>query len=657
MKKYIFIIICALNITLLTVNAQTRYNKLLYKGVSLERGKSDEEALKLYSEAIELKPSKTDAFIYRSKLNFRLKNYDNAMLDINKALSINPQNEEALYIRAKLNVRNANYIDAVEDYKSILTLSKENSVRYRNSLFNLSECYLLIGNVKEQNMALDKLINNYKANALDVPVDYYQKRGVSYLKLSKYKEAVSDLEFIEKKYPNDANNLYRIAWAFHHLKDDANSLIYFDKITNVDPSKKIVYNKNNYKQFFEYDKNKSNFLEGVLDISTKLSMIKDVQSENFAQIEYKSLFESGMDIWYRLIALYPEDEKIKTDYLQVLKSIYTELNDKPIIPEEARKLVVQATNATEEKRYPEAIFLFMKSLKVAPCNHLAYYNLALLYERIGSNGAAISQMQEYIKLYPQAADIRSAQDKIYTWEGKLSSSNPISTFTDPELKNEYTLSKADDGFFIISYGFNNALGPAKLFDQYESIESRFFTTQQLGLKNGFCIEIGGGGGDFSNMPKNKFGVGMEILFRYRQNKLDWASAGGMFAESQNLNKSLRYFEFAEKINFSYRVAQNTFTSLYYSPALVVPFNTEFQQETLSTTYIYDISNPPRFGQSIGWSIRYKKFLLGYEWHFIGLKTTIYDKTYDVATKRYTYNNSTTGKYRITYGNFRLAFYL
>jgi tetratricopeptide (TPR) repeat protein len=657
MKKNTITILGVILLTIFSVNGQSRYNKMLYKGVNFEIGQQNQEALKSYSDAIELRPNKENAFIYRSKLNFRLKNYDEAMADINKAISINPNNEEALNIRAKLYIKNDNLRDAIEDQKRILSVTKEGSDLYNKTLFNMSECYLALANYNEQNQALNKLVNILKSNSMEVPIDYYEKRGVSSLRINKNKEAISDFEFVEKKYPNDASNLYRIGWAYFKLGDDANSQKYFEKIINVDPTKKIVYTKDNYKKMFEYEKNKALHLEEILNISSKLSTIKDIQSELFVQIEYKSLFESGMDLWYRLVSAYPEDKKIKDDYVVVLKKIYSELKEKPAISEEARKLVVQASNATEEKRYMEALFLFSKSLQVAPCNHLAYYNLALLYERIGFIPSAISQMQEYIKLYPQAPDLRSAKDKIYEWEGKTNPSNAVTTSTDPDLKNEYHVSEADMGFFIMSYGFNNPRGQAKLFNSFETTEQRFFNSKQIGMKNGFCLEIGGGFGGYSNRPKESFMPGLDILVRYRQNQLDWSSAGGMFAEPQNFNKSLRFIEITEKINFSLRVAQNTFAKVYYSPALVIPLNLEFRQKNAFTTNIYDVSNPVRFGQAIGWSLRYKKFSLGYEWDFITFKTTIYYREIDNLTNKYTTNTSTTGKYRITYGNLRLSLYL
>jgi len=49
----------------------------------------------------------------------------------------------------------------------------------------------------------------------------------------------------------------------------------------------------------------------------------------------------------------------------------------------------------------------------------AYSNLALLLAQIHMFDAAIYNMKKYLLLEPEAADARSAQDKIYEWKAQL----------------------------------------------------------------------------------------------------------------------------------------------------------------------------------------------------------------------------------------------
>jgi len=97
------------------------------------------------------------------------------------------------------------------------------------------------------------------------------------------------------------------------------------------------------------------------------------------------------------------------------------LNVKPIITEDERRLIVQANESTQEKKYDLAIDLYNKIIERNPTSYpAAYFNLALLYEQQRYYTFAITSMKKYLMLVPEAPDARSAQDKIYGWELKTS---------------------------------------------------------------------------------------------------------------------------------------------------------------------------------------------------------------------------------------------
>ncbi|HUR67085.1 MAG TPA: tetratricopeptide repeat protein [Chitinophagaceae bacterium] len=98
---------------------------------------------------------------------------------------------------------------------------------------------------------------------------------------------------------------------------------------------------------------------------------------------------------------------------------YKSLLIKPDLKEETRRFIVQATTATEEKRYNDAIDLLEKAITVDPAYPQAHFNRALLWAQVTIYGAAILEMKKYLMLVPDAADARASQDKIYEWEGKL----------------------------------------------------------------------------------------------------------------------------------------------------------------------------------------------------------------------------------------------
>jgi len=121
---------------------------------------------------------------------------------------------------------------------------------------------------------------------------------------------------------------------------------------------------------------------------------------------------------------------LRDSLLSNLFMIYPKLKTQPEIHESARKFMVQAIKVTTEKNYSDAIALWYKAVLISPCNPLAYYDMALLYEILKNNAAAITEMKKYIELSPNASDLRKAQDKIYEWDTDTSTNTTVITKTD-----------------------------------------------------------------------------------------------------------------------------------------------------------------------------------------------------------------------------------
>lgn len=103
-------------------------------------------------------------------------------------------------------------------------------------------------------------------------------------------------------------------------------------------------------------------------------------------------------------------------------SEYRSLTVKPAISEEQRRLIVQANLLTQQKNYRDAIARYEEVIKLDPTAYpAAYYNLALLWAQEEQFAQSIKFMKHYLLLVPDAKDARSAQDKIYEWEGLLAS--------------------------------------------------------------------------------------------------------------------------------------------------------------------------------------------------------------------------------------------
>lgn len=86
------------------------------------------------------------------------------------------------------------------------------------------------------------------------------------------------------------------------------------------------------------------------------------------------------------------------------------------IPEDANRYRVQAEGAVRDKQFIDAADYFGAALQVAPWWPAGHFNRALVLGEAGDYEAAQREMVYYLKLLPDAANARAAQDKIYDWE-------------------------------------------------------------------------------------------------------------------------------------------------------------------------------------------------------------------------------------------------
>jgi len=139
-------------------------------------------------------------------------------------------------------------------------------------------------------------------------------------------------------------------------------------------------------------------------LKTELEKAKKVADDLFF-IQYQQLvviFEN------RIVAFKPLAEE------------YRALKVKPPIPEELRKLIVQANAFNEQKQYFKAIEMYNKAIDLNQTAYpAAYWNIALQYANVKYYQTAIYCMKKYLMLVPEASDARSGQDKIYEWEAQI----------------------------------------------------------------------------------------------------------------------------------------------------------------------------------------------------------------------------------------------
>jgi tetratricopeptide (TPR) repeat protein len=133
-----------------------------------------------------------------------------------------------------------------------------------------------------------------------------------------------------------------------------------------------------------------------------------------AKALYKMLltYQRGLDLHLLDLAI----EKFKAE-----ANSYKKRGVAATIPEEQRKLIVQANAANDEKQYKAALDLYNQALKMNKFSYPnAYYNMALISAATNDFLGAIYEIKQYRVLVPPDTETaRKIQDKIYEWEYKL----------------------------------------------------------------------------------------------------------------------------------------------------------------------------------------------------------------------------------------------
>ncbi len=203
-------------------------------------------ALKLYTQAIRLKPTSATAYEMRGIMNYSLKNYTDASADINRSLQLDSNCGDCHFYLSKINEKLGNTDE-----------SKKNRTKLKTDMnFQMAQQYLNSGNDKlkqndyksaEENynkaLALFPAYNDaiYQKGCVKIKTGLYKEaivlfdtllkhdstytdaflmRGASYLKLLNYDKALPDFSKVIKLRPNDGNAYFNRGSTYYNLKNN-----------------------------------------------------------------------------------------------------------------------------------------------------------------------------------------------------------------------------------------------------------------------------------------------------------------------------------------------------------------------------------------------------------------------------------------------------
>ena len=163
------------------------------QGRALVDGGEEEKAKELLDQAIEKFERHAQAYERRGKVNYRLKNFKDALYDFSKSIDIYPDNPEAFVGRAAVKMVLGDYKAAASDLEKATKSSIPHQPIFWQARRMKGECHLRLGEYKEAALEL-KLVTNRPYGPKD-PNFHWRKAafsnyGKALLEVGEFEESV-----------------------------------------------------------------------------------------------------------------------------------------------------------------------------------------------------------------------------------------------------------------------------------------------------------------------------------------------------------------------------------------------------------------------------------------------------------------------------------
>jgi tetratricopeptide (TPR) repeat protein len=169
--------------------------QIFEQGVSW--GRCDQYAVRVFSEAIVLKPNFAEAYSHRGNAFRKLHRYTEALMDLKSAIRLKPYMDEAFYRRGRVYYALKQYNDALYDFNEAIRL----------------------GPVRRQ---------------------YLFYRGLAYHQLMRYAEALQDYDEVLRMKPQDTHILNSRGVAHVQMGNWENAITDFQAVLTLDPDNTVA---------------------------------------------------------------------------------------------------------------------------------------------------------------------------------------------------------------------------------------------------------------------------------------------------------------------------------------------------------------------------------------------------------------------------------
>lgn len=456
LKKTFGIVIIFL-ISTITAISQNSYTRLCLEAISFEKEGRLDDAAEKYSEAIRLKPDEWTGYKYRAKVNLERGLYDDVISDATRALDLSPD-EISLHTIRGMGYEAKNMFDrAIDDFNKALGETGSKNKDSFMTYYYRGRAYFSNKQYREAIFDFDKAASLTPEYWNSEP-EIYIYRAQANLELGNFSGAISDLDRFLDLRPDDLKALFLQGSALNLSGNRAGASNTAAKIMSLDPSKEVIYSGADILNLFDVEARRAKAESLVREAASLLAENSSAISKSLSSMRLNDAFNSLDTAWLILPGLTEEDTALRGKIRDDLFKVYPLMKTKPEISEFVRRYMVQASSATSEKKYDEAIRLYTTTLSISPWLPVAYYNRSLLYELKGQFRNSISDMEQYLALAPDASDARGSRDKIYEWEARTKGAELSSQVYRPGAINQIESGSYSPGNYAFAMAFGGTFG-------------------------------------------------------------------------------------------------------------------------------------------------------------------------------------------------------
>lgn len=388
------------------------WENLHAKGYAARKKENYNQAVELYSKALELKPDYFKALFNRGFAYDKLGEYDMAIKDYQRAISVEPQNAYAYYNIAISLDKKGDYQSTIENFTKAISILPDKHDFYLNRALTYRKIKDFDSAIKDYTDAVNLDNRSYKG---------FYNRGLCYEKKEDYQNALKDftktLEFEEENLnKSNAQNMSSYLNILLHLgninekiKENEQAMNYFEKILSFDSNFAAAYHGiglvlDKYSKFQEAIKyfDKAIMLEpgnsiywhnrgcSYRNLGDIVHSIEDMNKAIELDPENPLFYDNRSYLW-----------KLKEDFDRAIKDYSSIIR---LDPYNIKALVNRAFCFAKKEDYNRAAQDYSMILDIEPKHTHALYNRAISCDKQGQLEEAISDFTKIIEIEPMNAN-------------------------------------------------------------------------------------------------------------------------------------------------------------------------------------------------------------------------------------------------------------